>query len=71
MSSPHDAFAAGFQAAELAGLAAYSRAVFLSASVACPDVVGMVLRVRIDEGLSVIEAEYLDREGHAVGGFGA
>jgi len=65
-----DGFQQGIQTAELAGLGAYVRAVFLTAQASSPDVVGLAVRVTVDAGLSVIEAEYLDANGRAAGGFG-
>lgn len=68
--SEHVDFEAAFHAAELAMLAAAVRAVFTSARSASPDVVSLALRVRADDGQSVIEAEYLNGDGMAVAGFG-
>lgn len=64
-----DDFGQMFQAGELAGLAAYARAVFLTAREASPEVMGLAVRLKVDDGLSVIEAEYLDLNGVVVGGF--
>ena len=70
MSSAYDLDQA-MHAAELAALAMAARAVFARASGAESDVVSMAFSVTLESpGLAVIECEYRDRSGHAIGGFG-
>jgi len=58
-------------ASDLAALRAALRSVFADAAEADAEVVSMACTVTVDTpGLLVIEAEYRNRAGHAVGGFG-
>ncbi len=58
-------------AAELVGLAVYARAVLARAIDQQPDVVSLRLSCTLDApGLQVIEAEFIDARGVALGGFG-
>ena len=65
-----DAFAQSLHYGTLAGFAAFARALFDSAHGDSPDVVSLAVRITADAGQSVIECEYIDAQGHAVGGFG-
>jgi len=61
----------GLHIADLAALRSALRSVFADACTEGEDIVSMALTVtHEDAGLLVIEAEYRDRAGHAVGGFG-
>jgi len=67
--SPHD-FVSAVEAAEMAGLGVYARAVLGTARDGDAEVLSLRLACTYsDAGVSVIECEFVDASGNAVGGF--